>query len=43
MTDGTGRVTPWGIEVFLARADEGAISGAARLRGVSPSEVIRQT
>lgn len=42
MTEGTGRVTLWGIEVFLAAAEEGAISAAARRLGVSPSAVSQQ-
>lgn len=42
MSDGHGRVTLWGIEVFLAAADEGAISAAARRLGVSPSAVSQQ-
>jgi len=29
MTEGQGRVTLWGIEVFLAVTEEGAISAAA--------------
>ncbi len=39
---GQGRVTLWGIEVFLAVADEGTISGAAKRLGVSPSAVSQQ-
>lgn len=42
MTEGQGRVTLWGIEVFLACAEEGAISAAARRLGVSPSAVSQQ-
>jgi len=42
MADSEGRVTLWGIEVFLAAADEGAISAAARRLGVSPSAVSQQ-
>lgn len=42
MTEGQGRVTLWGIEVFLAAAEEGAISAAARRLGVSPSAVSQQ-
>lgn len=37
-----GRVTLWGIEVFVAAAEEGAISSAARRLGVSPSAVSQQ-
>lgn len=39
---GTGRVTLWGAEVFLAVADEGAVSAAARRLGVSVSSVSQQ-
>lgn len=42
MRDAEGRVTLWGIEVFLAAAEEGAISAAARRLGVSPSAVSQQ-
>lgn len=42
MADPEGRVTLWGIEVFLAAAEEGAISAAARRLGVSPSAVSQQ-
>ncbi len=42
MPDTSGRVTLWGIEVFLAVAEEGAISLAARRLGVSPSAVSQQ-
>jgi DNA-binding transcriptional LysR family regulator len=37
-----GRVTLWGIEVFLAVAEEGAVSGAARRLGVSASAISQQ-
>ena len=42
MPDVPGRVTLWGIEVFLAVADERAISAAARRLGVSPSAISQQ-
>lgn len=42
MSEGQGRVTLWGIEVFLAVAEERAISAAARRLGVSPSAVSQQ-
>lgn len=42
MTEGQGRVTLWAVEVFLATAEEGAISAAARRLGVSPSAVSQQ-
>jgi len=38
----TGRITLWGIEVFLATADEGSISAAARRLEASPSAVSQQ-
>lgn len=37
-----GRVTLWGIEIFIAVAEEGAISAAARRMGLSPSAVSQQ-
>ena len=42
MADPEGRVTLWGIEVFVAAAEEGSISAAARRLGVSPSAVSQQ-
>ncbi len=39
MTDSTGRVTLWGIEVFLTVAEEGSVSAAARRLAASPSGV----
>jgi DNA-binding transcriptional LysR family regulator len=42
MADTQGRVTLWGVEVFLAVAEEGAISLAARRLGVSPSAISQQ-
>ncbi len=42
MAETQGRVTLWGIEVFLAVAEEGSVSGAARRLGVSPSAVSQQ-
>ena len=42
MADPQGRVTLWGIESFLAVAEEGAISAAARRLGVSPSAISQQ-
>ncbi len=38
----SGRITLWGIEVFLATADEGSISAAARRLDASPSAVSQQ-
>jgi DNA-binding transcriptional LysR family regulator len=37
-----GRLTLWGIEVFLAVAEDGAITSAARRLRVSPSAVSQQ-
>lgn len=42
MAEPEGRVSLWGIEVFLTTAEEGAISAAARRLGVSPSAVSQQ-
>ena len=42
MAEAGGRVTLWGIEVFVAAAEEGSISAAARRLGVSPSAVSQQ-
>lgn len=42
MAESEGRVTLWGIEVFVAAAEEGSLSAAARRLGVSPSAVSQQ-
>jgi len=42
MREAQGRVTLWGIEVFLAAAEDGSISAAARRLGVSSSAVSQQ-
>lgn len=42
MNDTAGRLSLWGIEVFLAAADEGAVSAAAKRLGTSPSSVSQQ-
>jgi DNA-binding transcriptional LysR family regulator len=42
MGETQGRVTLWGIEVFLAAQEEGSISAAARRLGASPSAVSQQ-
>jgi DNA-binding transcriptional LysR family regulator len=39
---GAGRITLWGVEVFVAVAEEGAVSAAARRLGASPSSVSQQ-
>jgi DNA-binding transcriptional LysR family regulator len=38
----SGRITLWGIEVFVATAEERSISAAARRLGASPSAVSQQ-
>ncbi len=42
MVETPGRITLWGIEVFVATAEEGSISAAARRLGASPSAVSQQ-
>jgi DNA-binding transcriptional LysR family regulator len=42
MTEASGRVTLWGVEVFLTVAEEGSISAAARRLGVSASAISQQ-
>ncbi|OWU82345.1 LysR family transcriptional regulator [Oceanicola sp. 22II-s10i] len=42
MAEGAGRITLWGIEVFVATAEERSISAAARRLGASPSAVSQQ-
>ena len=42
MADAEGRISLWGIEVFVAAAEEGSISAAARRLAVSPSAVSQQ-
>ncbi len=42
MVDSPGRITLWGIEVFVATADERSISEAARRLEASPSTVSQQ-
>lgn len=42
MVEGQGRITLWGIEVFLATAEEGTISAAARRLSASASGVSQQ-
>ncbi len=42
MADGPGRITLWGVEVFVATAEEASISAAARRLGSSPATVSQQ-
>ncbi len=42
MVDSPGRITLWGVEVFVATAEEGSISAAARRLGASASAVSQQ-
>ncbi len=42
MVETAGRITLWGIEVFVTTAEEGSISAAARRLGVSVSAVSQQ-
>lgn len=42
MTDQPGRITLWGIEAFLAAAEEGTVQGAARRLGASASAISQQ-
>lgn len=42
MQETTGRLSLWGVEVFLAAADEGSVSAAARRLTASPSSVSQQ-
>ena len=42
MADNAGRITLWGVEVFIATAEERSITAAARRLGASPSAVSQQ-
>jgi len=42
MPEAQARVTLWGVEVFVAVAEEGTISAAARRLGVSPPAISQQ-
>ncbi|GHD99979.1 LysR family transcriptional regulator [Defluviimonas sp. 20V17] len=42
MAETQGRLTLWGIEVFLVTADEGTVSAAAKRLGVSVSGISQQ-
>lgn len=42
MSETSGRISLWGIEVFVATAEEQSITAAARRLGASPSSVSQQ-
>ena len=42
MAETGGKLTLWGVEVFLATADEGSVSAAAKRLGASPSAISQQ-
>lgn len=42
MSDTVNRLTLWSVEVFLATAEEGSITAAARRLGASPSAISQQ-
>jgi len=42
MVHTSGRITLWGIEAFVATAEEGSVSAAARRLGASPSGISQQ-
>ncbi len=42
MATSEGRITLWGIEIFVATAEEGSISAAARRLGASPATISQQ-
>jgi len=42
MVGSPGRITLWGVEVFVATAEEGSISAAARRLDASPSAISQQ-
>lgn len=42
MATGTGRITLWGVEVFVATAEEASITAAARRLGTSAATVSQQ-
>lgn len=42
MAEAAGRITLWGVEVFIATAEERSITAAARRLGASPSAVSQQ-
>lgn len=42
MPDVAGRLTLWGVEIFLATVEEGSVTAAAQRLGASPSSVSQQ-
>lgn len=42
MNDTVGRLSLWGVEVFLAAAEEGSVSAVAKRLGASPSTISQQ-
>ncbi|GAA3870160.1 LysR family transcriptional regulator [Celeribacter arenosi] len=42
MSDKVGKLTLWGVEVFLTAAEEGSVSAAAKRLGASPSAISQQ-
>ncbi len=42
MSDKVGKLTLWGVEVFLAVSEEGSVSAAAKRLGASPSAISQQ-
>ena len=42
MVESPGRITLWGIEIFVAAAEENSISAAAQRLSASPSAVSQQ-
>ncbi|MBU2983198.1 LysR family transcriptional regulator [Lentibacter algarum] len=42
MVEASGKITLWGVEVFIATAEERSITAAARRLGASPSAVSQQ-
>ena len=42
MTEAAGRITLWGVEVFVAAAEEGSVTAAARRLDASVATVSQQ-
>ena len=42
MVESPGRITLWGIEIFVAAAEESSISAAAKRLSASPSAISQQ-